>query len=108
MSTVDSIADAHRKAHACDPVSAFGGVIAANREVSVDMAEQVAEVFTEVIIAPSYADGAVDVLSRKKNIRILVGEPPRRGGPELRAVSGGLLLQTADTIDAEGDDPAKW
>jgi phosphoribosylaminoimidazolecarboxamide formyltransferase/IMP cyclohydrolase len=89
-------------------VSAFGGVIAANREVSVDMAEQVTEVFTEVIIAPSYADGAVDVLSRKKNIRILVGSPPARGGPELRAVSGGLLMQTADTIDADGDDPATW
>jgi phosphoribosylaminoimidazolecarboxamide formyltransferase / IMP cyclohydrolase len=108
MSTVDSIADAHRKAHACDPVSAFGGVIAANREVSVDMAEQVAEVFTEVIIAPSYADGAVDVLSRKKNIRILVAEPPVRGGAEFRAVSGGLLMQTVDTIDSEGDDPVKW
>ena len=75
VSTVDgvgAVADAHRRAHACDPLSAFGGVIAANREVTVDMAEQVAEVFTEVIVAPSYADGAVDVLSRKKNIRILV------------------------------------
>jgi phosphoribosylaminoimidazolecarboxamide formyltransferase/IMP cyclohydrolase len=83
-------------------------VIAANREVTVDMAEQVAEVFTEVIIAPSFADGAVDVLSRKKNIRILIGEPPMRGGAEFRAVSGGLLMQTVDTIEAEGDDPAKW
>jgi phosphoribosylaminoimidazolecarboxamide formyltransferase / IMP cyclohydrolase len=104
----DSIAEAHRNAHACDPVSAFGGVIAANREVSVDMAEQVAEVFTEVIIAPSYADGAVDVLTRKKNIRILVARPPFRGGAELRAISGGLLLQSVDTIEADGDDPAKW
>jgi phosphoribosylaminoimidazolecarboxamide formyltransferase/IMP cyclohydrolase len=108
VSAVESIADAHRKAHACDPVSAFGGVIAANREVSVDMAEQVAEVFTEVVIAPSYADGAVDVLSRKKNIRILVAAPPARGGAEFRALSGGLLMQTTDTIDAQGDDPAKW
>jgi phosphoribosylaminoimidazolecarboxamide formyltransferase / IMP cyclohydrolase len=105
---VGTIADAHRRAHACDPVSAFGGVIAANREVSVDMAEQVAEVFTEVVIAPSYADGAVDILTRKKNIRILVAEPPVRGGPEFRAISGGLLMQTMDTIDAEGDDPVKW
>ncbi|MDQ3786252.1 MAG: bifunctional phosphoribosylaminoimidazolecarboxamide formyltransferase/IMP cyclohydrolase [Actinomycetota bacterium] len=107
VSTSD-IADAHRKAHACDPVSAYGGVIAANREVSVEMAEQVAEVFTEVIVAPSYADGAVDVLSRKKNIRILVAEPPTRGGPEFRPVSGGLLMQQQDVIDAPGDDPAKW
>ncbi|MGQ0837611.1 bifunctional phosphoribosylaminoimidazolecarboxamide formyltransferase/IMP cyclohydrolase [Actinokineospora sp.] len=107
VSDVD-IADAHRNAHACDPVSAFGGVIAANREVSVAMAEQVAEVFTEVVVAPSYADGAVDVLARKKNVRVLVAVPPRRGGAELRQVTGGLLLQTMDTLDAEGDNPAKW
>ena len=107
VSEVD-IAEAHRNAHACDPLSAFGGVIAANREVSVAMAEQVAEIFTEVIVAPAYADGAVEVLTRKKNIRILVAEPPRRGGVELRPISGGLLVQQADAIDAEGDDPAKW
>jgi phosphoribosylaminoimidazolecarboxamide formyltransferase/IMP cyclohydrolase len=102
------LAEAHRKAHACDPVSAYGGVIAANREVTVEMAEQVAEVFTEVIVAPSYADGAVDVLARKKNIRILVATPPHRGGAEFRAVSGGLLMQQSDIIDAPGDEPAKW
>jgi phosphoribosylaminoimidazolecarboxamide formyltransferase/IMP cyclohydrolase len=107
VSEVD-IAEAHRKAHACDPVSAYGGVIASNREVTLDMAEQVAEIFTEVILAPSYADGAVDVLTRKKNIRILVTPAARRGGAEMRAISGGLLLQTKDTIEAEGDDPAKW
>ncbi|CCH35038.1 bifunctional phosphoribosylaminoimidazolecarboxamide formyltransferase/IMP cyclohydrolase [Actinosynnema sp. NPDC047251] len=103
-----AIADAHRNAHACDPVSAFGGVIAANREVTVELAEQVAEIFTEVIIAPAYADGALDVLTRKKNVRILVADEPARGGVETRAVSGGLLLQTVDTIEAEGDDPANW
>ncbi|WP_239476832.1 bifunctional phosphoribosylaminoimidazolecarboxamide formyltransferase/IMP cyclohydrolase [Nocardia arizonensis] len=102
------IAEAHRKAHACDPVSAFGGVIAANREVTVEMAQQVAEIFTEVIVAPSYADGAVEVLQRKKNVRILVAEPPRRAGVELRPISGGVLLQQRDVIDADGDDPANW
>ncbi|MGY1945260.1 bifunctional phosphoribosylaminoimidazolecarboxamide formyltransferase/IMP cyclohydrolase [Nocardia asiatica] len=102
------IAAAHRKAHACDPVSAFGGVIAANREVTVQMAEQVAEIFTEVIVAPSYADGAVEVLQRKKNVRILVAEPPRRAGAELRPISGGVLLQQRDVLDAAGDDPAGW
>jgi phosphoribosylaminoimidazolecarboxamide formyltransferase / IMP cyclohydrolase len=107
VSEVD-IAEAHRKAHACDPVSAYGGVIASNREVTLDMAEQVAEIFTEVILAPSYAEGAVDVLTRKKNIRVLVTPAPSRGGAEMRAISGGLLLQTKDTIEAEGDDPAKW
>ena len=70
------IAEAHRRAHACDPVSAFGGVIASNRPVSVEMAKQVAEVFTEVIVAPGYEDGAVEVLQGKKNIRILVCAPP--------------------------------
>ena len=67
------VAEAHRKAHACDPLSAFGGVIAVNRPVSVAMAEQVAEIFTEVIVAPGYEDGAVEVLARKKNIRVLRG-----------------------------------
>ncbi|KJK47316.1 phosphoribosylaminoimidazolecarboxamide formyltransferase [Lentzea aerocolonigenes] len=103
-----SIADAHRKAHECDPVSAFGGIIAANREVTVEMAEFVSEIFTEVIIAPSYADGAVEVLQRKKNVRILVAEAPARGGAEMRPVSGGLLLQQRDAIDAAGDSPANW
>jgi phosphoribosylaminoimidazolecarboxamide formyltransferase/IMP cyclohydrolase len=104
----EAIAEAHRKAHACDPVSAYGGVIAANREVSLAMAEQIAEVFTEVVAAPSFAEGALDVLARKRNIRVLrvVGAP--RAGAELRAVSGGLLVQSRDLIDATGDDPAKW
>ena len=104
----ESIAAAHRKAHACDPVSAFGGVIATNREVSVEMAEQVAEIFTEVVIAPGYADGAAEILSRKKNIRLLVAAPPQRGGAELRPISGGTLLQQRDVLDAPGDDPANW
>ncbi|MCD4524589.1 bifunctional phosphoribosylaminoimidazolecarboxamide formyltransferase/IMP cyclohydrolase [Nocardioides sp. cx-173] len=103
------VAEAHRRAHACDPVSAFGGVIAANRPVSVAMAEQVAEVFTEVIVAPAYEDGAVEVLQGKKNIRILVCEQPageRR--TELRQISGGMLVQERDHVDADGDDPAAW
>ncbi|APT84335.1 bifunctional phosphoribosylaminoimidazolecarboxamide formyltransferase/IMP cyclohydrolase [Corynebacterium aquilae] len=104
----ESIAAAHRAAHACDSVSAFGGVIAANREVSVEMAKQVAEIFTEVIIAPSYEDGAVEVLSQKKNIRILVAEAPHADTKELRQVSGGMLVQQRDLVDAEGDNPANW
>jgi phosphoribosylaminoimidazolecarboxamide formyltransferase / IMP cyclohydrolase len=102
------VADAHRKAHATDPTSAFGGVIAVNGEVTVELAEQVAEIFTEVLVAPSYADGALEVLTRKKNIRVLrlPSGPPR--GPEMRPVSGGLLLQQRDLIDAPGDDPASW
>ena len=102
------VAEAHRRAHACDPVSAFGGVIAANRPVTREMAEQVAEVFTEVIVAPGYEDGAVEVLQGKKNIRILVCEDLERGGVETRPISGGLLMQERDSFQAEGDDPSAW
>jgi phosphoribosylaminoimidazolecarboxamide formyltransferase/IMP cyclohydrolase len=103
------VAEAHRLAHATDPVSAFGGVIATNTEVSVAMAEQVAEVFTEVVVAPGYAEGAVEVLARKKNIRVLrLAGPVERGGAEMRPISGGLLLQQRDALDAAGDDPATW
>ncbi|MCV7346473.1 bifunctional phosphoribosylaminoimidazolecarboxamide formyltransferase/IMP cyclohydrolase [Mycolicibacterium rhodesiae] len=103
-----SVADAHRKAHECDPLSAFGGVIAANTAVSVEMAEFVSEIFTEVIIAPAYEPGAVEILARKKNIRVLVASEPPVGGAELRQISGGLLIQERDALDASGDDPANW
>ncbi len=102
------IASAHRKAHACDPVSAFGGVIAANREVDLAMAEQVADVFTEVVVAPSFTADAVQVLTAKKNIRLLRLPADARGGVEFRPISGGVLLQAADRIDAAGDDPTSW
>ncbi len=102
------IAEAHRKAHACDPVSAFGGVIAANRPVSVDMARAVAEVFTEVVIAPGFDAGVVEVLSAKKNIRLL--RAPRFEYPRhtLHPISGGALVQEPDRIDAPGDTPEQW
>jgi phosphoribosylaminoimidazolecarboxamide formyltransferase/IMP cyclohydrolase len=102
------IAEAHRRAHACDPTSAFGGVIAANAPVSVEMARQVAEVFTEVIVAPAYDDGAVAVLSGKKNLRILVVEPYQRGGMESRRIDGGQLVQAVDTVDAKHDSATGW
>ena len=102
------VASAHRLAHACDPVSAFGGVIAANAPVSVEMARQVAEIFTEVIVAPSYEDGAVEILTAKKNLRVLVAPSWVPGAVEYRQISGGTLVQTADRLDAAGDDPATW
>ena len=102
------IADAHAKAHACDPVSAFGGVIAANGTVTLAAAEQIAEVFTEVVVAPAYEPEALEVLSRKKNIRLLVVEGAPSAGVELRPISGGLLMQQVDRIDAAGDDPTTW
>ncbi|MEU3691653.1 bifunctional phosphoribosylaminoimidazolecarboxamide formyltransferase/IMP cyclohydrolase [Streptomyces narbonensis] len=102
------VAEAHRKAHACDPLSAFGGVIAVNRPVSVAMAEQVAEIFTEVIVAPGYEDGAVEVLAKKKNIRVLRAEGAPANPVEVKPIDGGALLQVTDRLQAEGDDPANW
>jgi phosphoribosylaminoimidazolecarboxamide formyltransferase/IMP cyclohydrolase len=103
----DDVADTHARAHACDPTSAFGGVIAVNAEVTVAAAEQIAEIFTEVVVAPRYADGAVDVLARKKNIRVLTAEWAPAAA-EQRPISGGLLVQQRDAVDAPGDDPSSW
>jgi phosphoribosylaminoimidazolecarboxamide formyltransferase/IMP cyclohydrolase len=106
------VAEAHRKAHACDPVSAYGGVIATNVPVSVTMAEQVAEVFTEVVVAPGYDEGAVEALSGRRSIRLLECAPLPRGGVETRSISGGMLIQARDAVDAVsdvgGDDPSSW
>ncbi|GGT58851.1 bifunctional purine biosynthesis protein PurH [Streptomyces purpureus] len=102
------VAEAHRKAHACDPLSAFGGVIAVNRPVSVAMAEQVAEIFTEVIVAPGYEDGAVEILAKKKNIRVLRAEGAPSAPVEVKPIDGGALLQVTDRLQADGDDPANW
>ncbi|HEX4655027.1 MAG TPA: bifunctional phosphoribosylaminoimidazolecarboxamide formyltransferase/IMP cyclohydrolase [Mycobacteriales bacterium] len=108
IATGADVADAHRKAHECDPVSAFGGVIAANRPISVAMAEQVAEIFTEVIVAPDYEPGAVEILSRKPSIRILKTSGHSGRGIDMRQICGGLLMQSADDISAPGDVPASW
>ena len=103
-----SIAAAHQAAHACDPVSAYGGVIAANREVTVEVANQVAGIFTEVIIAPSYEEGAVAVLSAKKNLRVLQAPRPAEQKFESREISGGVLVQQRDLLTAAGDNPDTW
>ncbi|MFE2067344.1 bifunctional phosphoribosylaminoimidazolecarboxamide formyltransferase/IMP cyclohydrolase [Streptomyces sp. NPDC059467] len=102
------VAEAHRKAHACDPLSAFGGVIAVNRPVSKEMAEQVAEIFTEVIVAPDYEEGALEALAKKKNIRVLKAPGAPANPVEVKPVDGGVLLQVTDRLQADGDDPANW
>ncbi|MGW5095236.1 bifunctional phosphoribosylaminoimidazolecarboxamide formyltransferase/IMP cyclohydrolase [Streptomyces nodosus] len=102
------VAEAHRKAHACDPLSAFGGVIAVNRPVSREMAEQVAEIFTEVIVAPDYEEGALEALTKKKNIRVLKAPNGPCNRVEARQIDGGVLLQATDRLQADGDDPANW
>ena len=105
----NDIADAYRKAHATDPVSAFGGVIAANRPITLPMAQAIGEVFTEVIVAPDYDDDARELLMQRKNLRILRVPGPHPGRHvEARSVSGGMLIQAVDAIDASGDDPPAW
>ncbi len=108
IATGADVAEAHRKAHECDPVSAYGGVIAVNRPVSVALAEQIAPIFTEVVVAPGYEDGAVEVLARKKNLRVLLAPEAPANRQEVRPISGGVLLQEADRVHAEGDDPVTW
>ncbi|AAT89682.1 bifunctional phosphoribosylaminoimidazolecarboxamide formyltransferase/inosine monophosphate cyclohydrolase [Leifsonia xyli subsp. xyli] len=100
IAVAGDIAEAHRKAHECDPVSAYGGVIAANRTVTLAMAETVRGIFTEVLIAPGYEPGALELLKTKKNLRIL--ELPvgyARSLTEFRQISGGVLVQDTDRFD---------
>ncbi|MBW8872771.1 MAG: bifunctional phosphoribosylaminoimidazolecarboxamide formyltransferase/IMP cyclohydrolase [Leifsonia sp.] len=100
IAVADDIAEAHRKAHECDPVSAYGGVIAANRTVTLAMAETVKGIFTEVLIAPGYEPEALELLQTKKNLRILqLPEGYARALTEFRQISGGVLVQDSDRFD---------
>jgi phosphoribosylaminoimidazolecarboxamide formyltransferase/IMP cyclohydrolase len=108
IATGKDIASAYLAAHSCDPVSAFGGVIAANRKVTVAMAEPLSQIFTEVIIAPEYEPAALEILMKKPSIRILTCPNTKLSPLEIRPVSGGVLLQNTDKIDAPGDDCANW
>ena len=101
--------EAHRKAHACDPVSAYGGVIAVNATVTLGMAQSVRPIFTEVIVAPDYEPAALELLrAKKKNLRILKVAKPPQSMLQLRTIDGGVLVQSTDRIDAPGDDPKHW
>jgi len=102
------VAVAYQHAHECDPVSAFGGVVAANRKVDLAMAEPLSKIFTEVLIAPDFAPDALELLMKKPSIRILKCDVTSINPFELRPVSGGVLLQTTDLIDADGDVPVNW
>ena len=102
-----SVAEAHAKAHATDPVSAYGGVIATNRPVTAAAARSIEPIFTEVVVAPSFELEALEILSAKKNLRLLEVQGGR-AATEWRPISGGLLIQQADRLDAGGDDPHAW
>jgi phosphoribosylaminoimidazolecarboxamide formyltransferase/IMP cyclohydrolase len=102
------VASAYLQAHECDPVSAFGGVIASNRTVDLAMATPLSEVFTEVLIAPDFDQDALEVLMKKPSIRILKCDITAISALELRPVSGGILLQDTDLVDAPGDSSDTW
>lgn len=97
IAVADEIATAHAKAHACDPVSAFGGVIAANRTLTKAAAESIAEIFTEVVVAPGFEPAAIEVLAAKKNVRLLaLPNDFELDAREIRQISGGFMVQHAD------------
>ncbi|MGB7448867.1 MAG: bifunctional phosphoribosylaminoimidazolecarboxamide formyltransferase/IMP cyclohydrolase [Ornithinimicrobium sp.] len=106
------VAQAYAKAHACDPVSAYGGVVATNETVTTAMARALSEIFTEVVVAPAFEDEALELLTTRKNVRLLRADEPAASALEGRLISGGLLVQRPDHIDAVseqgGDDPARW
>jgi phosphoribosylaminoimidazolecarboxamide formyltransferase/IMP cyclohydrolase len=97
----DDVTTAYRLAHDCDPVSAFGGIVAVNRPVPRALAEALAPVFTEVVVAPRYEPGALEVLCAKKNLRVLSAPPPGRERLHLRTIDGGLLVQETDSFKAD-------
>ncbi len=94
----DAVLEAYTRANACDPVSAFGGIVAINRAVTVATAEALAPVFTEVVVAPAYEPGALDVLTAKKNLRVLTAHAPGPIPFDVRPIDGGLLVQQPDPV----------
>ncbi|MGW9113921.1 bifunctional phosphoribosylaminoimidazolecarboxamide formyltransferase/IMP cyclohydrolase [Microbacterium sp. NPDC055683] len=105
---LDPIASAHLRAHECDPLSAFGGVIAANRPVTLKMAENLRDIFTEVVVAPDFEPAALEVLKAKKNLRLLkLPADWKQEEMDVRLVSGGLLLQDADRFPDDIESVAK-
>jgi phosphoribosylaminoimidazolecarboxamide formyltransferase/IMP cyclohydrolase len=105
VAVASDITTAWRNAHECDPVSAFGGIVAVNRPVTGAMAEGLAEIFTEVLIAPGFDDDALLRLLEKRNLRVLEAAPPGPAGLSIRLIDGGALVQTPDAV---GADPTSW
>lgn len=95
------VAAAYLAAHECDPVSAFGGIVAVNGTVTLAMAEPLTEVFTEVVVAPGYEPDALALLQGRKNLRILEAPAPHRPAYEVRSIDAGLLVQTADVVSLD-------
>ena len=100
VSEGDTLLEAYQKALDCDPVSAFGGIVALNQEIDSAVAQEIIKIFSEVIIAPAITDDAKEVFAQKENLRLLItGElpEPNAKGIEIRTVAGGMLMQTRDS-----------
>lgn len=98
-----SMVDAFRRAWACDPVSAFGGIVACHGEVDRPTAEAIAEYFVEVVVAPAVTDDAAAVLSKKSNLRVLVAPPPSDHDLDIRSIDDGFLVQKQDVVAADAE-----
>ena len=103
LAVAENIETAYERALACDPVSAFGGVVALNQLVNISVAEQVIDIFTEVVIAPAFMPDALELLQTKKNLRIIVAERPTGGKLHMRSIDGGLLVQESDVVETPVD-----
>lgn len=97
----NDVEEAYRAANECDPVSAFGGIVAVNRNVDAATAGALAPVFTEVVVAPSYDVDALEILTAKKNLRVISASPPSPRGFDVRSIDGGFLVQTADAVNLD-------
>ena len=102
VGTGDTLVEAYQKAHDCDPVSIFGGIVALSQEVDLDTAQEISKIFVEIVLAPAFSPEALELLSRKPSIRLLqlddIGGKPKTPRIDLKKVSGGLLVQNADDI----------
>jgi phosphoribosylaminoimidazolecarboxamide formyltransferase/IMP cyclohydrolase len=104
VAVADDIGVAYRSAHECDPLSAFGGIVAANRRVTAEMAVPLSDVFTEVVVAPGYTDDALAALTAKKNLRVMTAHPPSPIPFDVRPIDGGLLIQEPDPVAERSGD----
>jgi phosphoribosylaminoimidazolecarboxamide formyltransferase/IMP cyclohydrolase len=104
VAVAESLAEAYRAALASDPVSAFGGVVAFNREVDADGAAAMADVFTEVVVAPSFSEEALEAFGSRKNLRVVEAPAPAAAGLEIRPIEGGALVQEADAVTESGTE----
>jgi phosphoribosylaminoimidazolecarboxamide formyltransferase/IMP cyclohydrolase len=107
VATGTSLADAYRKALRCDPVSAFGGIVALNGTIDAEVAEEIVKVFTEVIVAPAATDDAIRIIGSKKNLRLLLTgslADPKAAGLTFKSLSGGMLVQSRDNGRVEDHD----